>query len=329
MRLLMKYKHKIVAFGLLPTIITLIGLHFFPTTCMLGIGFGTSLATLCHDIFQFKRLNFFLLQGTVGIGLCFLFRLFTGYEYIPPRSITPTLEFLLLIFAFIYLTAPETYQHFLKRFRLDTSATYRLETRIIVVLSGLHLLGLFLFQNSLTPQSNPIHFALVFYPPALIYLLCLTINMTGVRLAASSCENSRCMIRIAPVCNGKIFLAPYESNGRHVWDVPLIFDLTRNAGRSEKFAARKAKEFLKERMEKDSFISPRLIMKYRIERVSHRPVQLFIFPIDKEETCGTKEGRFFTFSELAEMPEQFSRILLAEKEHLLISANVWKDFIYR
>lgn len=34
MEFLLKHKDKIVSFGLLPTIITLIGLHFFPTTEM-------------------------------------------------------------------------------------------------------------------------------------------------------------------------------------------------------------------------------------------------------------------------------------------------------
>ena len=118
MNLLLKYKDKIVSFGLLPIIITLIGIHFFPTTAMLGTGLAISMAGLLYDVLQLKGLNFFLLQGTIGIGICFLLRLFTGYDYIPENSLTPSLEFMLLICAFIHITAPEIYRNFLRKWLL-------------------------------------------------------------------------------------------------------------------------------------------------------------------------------------------------------------------
>lgn len=136
MNLFLKYKDKIVSFGLLPIIITLIGIHLFPTTTMLGIGLAISIAGLLYDIFRLKGLNFFLLQGTIGIGICFLLRLFTGYEYIPQNSLTPTLEFMLLVCAFIHVTAPEMYRNFLKKFHLNFTFSYLLEARLIVVLSS-------------------------------------------------------------------------------------------------------------------------------------------------------------------------------------------------
>lgn len=112
MNLLLKYKDKIVSFGLLPIIITLIGIHLFPTTAMLGTGLAISIAGLLYDVLRLKGLNFFLLQGTIGIGVCFLLRLFTGYDYIPKNSLTPSLEFMLLVCAFIHVTAPEIYRNF-------------------------------------------------------------------------------------------------------------------------------------------------------------------------------------------------------------------------
>lgn len=54
MNLFLKYKDKIVSFGLLPIIITLIGIHLFPTTTMLGIGLAISIAGLLYDIFRLK-----------------------------------------------------------------------------------------------------------------------------------------------------------------------------------------------------------------------------------------------------------------------------------
>ena len=68
MKVLLNHKDKIVSFGLLPTIITLCGLYFFPTTLMLGIGFSISVAALLYDIFRLRSLNFFLLQGFAAIG---------------------------------------------------------------------------------------------------------------------------------------------------------------------------------------------------------------------------------------------------------------------
>jgi hypothetical protein len=50
MNLLLKYKDKIVSFGLLPIIITLIGIHLFPTTAMLGTGLAISIAGLLYDV---------------------------------------------------------------------------------------------------------------------------------------------------------------------------------------------------------------------------------------------------------------------------------------
>ena len=89
------------------------------------------------------------------------------------------------------------------------------------------------------------------------------------------------------------------------------------------------KAFLQKQPGKCSFISPRLILKYRIDRLTPYPIQLFILPIDKEEKSIAPEGRYFTFAELIESPENFSEILLAEKEHLQISANLWKEFNFR
>ena len=54
MNLLLKYKDKIVSFGLLPIIITLIGIHLFPTTAMLGTGLAISIAGLLYDVLRLK-----------------------------------------------------------------------------------------------------------------------------------------------------------------------------------------------------------------------------------------------------------------------------------
>lgn len=325
MKLFMKYKHLIVSFGLLPIIITLTGLHFFPNTLMLGIGLAISIAGLYYDISRLKRLNFFLLQGTVGIGACFILRLLTGYNYIPPRSITPTLEFMLLVCAFIYATVPEAYKEFLKRFHLNTTFSYVLEAKVIVILSGIHLLGLFLFQNRID-ISNPSHFFLVYYTPMLIYVICLLLNITGIRMAATH-ERLRCLIRIAPICNGKIYLCPHQTASESIWDIPMNYQVEGLAATNEKFATKQSGMFLKEaKCTIKHFTSPRLILKYHIKSLAPYPIQLFILPIANETDIQLKEGRFFSFYEIEKTALKISNILMAEKEHLQISANIWKKF---
>ena len=48
MKLILKYRNKIVSLGLLPIIATLICLHFFQNTIVLGIGFIVCLGLLLY-----------------------------------------------------------------------------------------------------------------------------------------------------------------------------------------------------------------------------------------------------------------------------------------
>lgn len=225
MNLLLKYKDKIVSFGLLPIIITLIGIHLFPTTAMLGTGLAISIAGLLYDVLRLKGLNFFLLQGTIGIGVCFLLRLFTGYEYIPKNSLTPSLEFMLLICAFIHVTAPEIYRNFLKKFHLNFTSSYLLEAKIIVIFSSIHLIILFFLYNKLIPFSPENNFGIIYLIPTLIYVICLVINIVGIQIAATQSPREQHIIRIIPICNGKIYLTPHAENTT-IWDAPIktLFD---------------------------------------------------------------------------------------------------------
>lgn len=220
MNLLLKYKDKIVSFGLLPIIITLIGIHLFPTTAMLGTGLTISIAGLLYDVLRLKGLNFFLLQGTIGIGVCFLLRLFTGYEYIPKNSLTPSLEFMLLICAFIHVTAPEIYRNFLKKFHLNFTSSYLLEAKIIVIFSSIHLIILFFLYNKLIPFSPENNFGIIYLIPTLIYVICLVINIVGIQIAATQSPREQHIIRIVPICNGKIYLTPHAENTT-IWDAPI------------------------------------------------------------------------------------------------------------
>ena len=327
MNLLLKYKDKIVSFGLLPIIITLIGIHIFPTTTMLGIGLGISIGGMLYDVLRLKGLNFFLLQGTVGIGICFLLRLFTGYEFIPHNSLTPTLEFMLLVFAFIHITAPELYRNFLKRFHLNFTSSYLLEAKLIVILSSIHLIILFALQHELTPFSPKTNFGIIYLIPTLIYLLCLGINIIGIQIAASQSPKEQHLIRIIPIYNGKVYLTPYPKNAM-TWDAPIKSLFEGPLRKSQQHARQIALQHQPTKKKTPSLKKdyPRLILSYRMPNFLPTFVQLYILPINHENELALPGGQFFACEDIKRNPEKFSHELLIECERLQLVAQVWKEF---
>lgn len=324
MRVLLNHKDKIVSFGLLPTIITLCGLYFFPTTLMLGIGFSVSVVALLYDIFRLRSLNFFLLQGFAAIGVCFFLRLSTGYDYLPPKSITPTLEFMLLTGAFIHATSPEIYQNFLKRLRLSTNFTYTLEAKIIVILSSLHLLVLLFLKYGPLPVSPHTFFYIAYLPPSAIYILCLAINAAGIRLAARE-DGAHCLLRIAPVCRKQIYLTPHNDS-KSVWDLPVEAFFDGPVHKAEQYAARLVQRYFTPRSAHP--ILPRLLLKYRLMqgRAYMKQVRLYIFPLHHESEFSASGGRFFSFDEIGQAPERFGQMLKKELGALQMAAEVWNEF---
>ena len=227
MKLILKYKETIVSFGLLPTIITLAGLHFFPATVILGFGLFISIIALFYAIFRIKELNFFLLQGSISIGICLLLRLLTGYRFLPEQTITPTLEFMLLIFAFLHVTAPEIYQNFLRKLHLNTCLSYTLETKIIVLLSSIHLLIIGAMKYEFSSISSEYQFMLIYVPPFSIYLFCLIFNIIGIHVAIKETPFRYNLLRIAPIFHGEIYLIPRKGKSPNdfFWDIPIELSL--------------------------------------------------------------------------------------------------------
>lgn len=326
MNLLLKYKDKIVSFGLLPIIITLIGIHIFPTTTMLGIGLTISIAGLLYDVLRLKGLNFFLLQGTIGIGICFLLRLFTGYEYIPKNSLTPTLEFMLLVCAFIHVTAPELYRNFLKKFHLNFTSSYLLEAKLIVILSSIHLIFLFSFYSKLTPFSPENNFGIIYLIPTLIYLLCLLINIIGIQIAAAQSPQEQHIIRIIPICNGKVYLAPHREN-KSTWDAPICSLFEGPLRKSQQHAKSIARKYQTHKHPaKKKKIQPRLILSYRTQGLLPAFIQLYILPVSREDEFILPGGCFFACEDIRKNPQIFSNELTIECERLQLVAQVWKEF---
>ena len=285
-----------------------------------------SIAGLLYDVLRLKGLNFFLLQGTIGIGVCFLLRLFTGYEYIPKNSLTPSLEFMLLVCAFIHVTAPEIYRNFLKKFHLNFTSSYLLEAKIIVIFSSIHLIVLFFLYNKLIPFSPENNFGIIYLIPTLIYVICLVINIVGIQIAATQSPQEQHIIRIVPICNGKIYLTPHAENTT-IWDAPIktLFDgPLRKSQRHAKNLVKKHQSTSHTTHKKKFF--PRLILSYRTQGSTPAFVQLYILPVSHEDEFKLSEGYFFTCEDIRQNPEKFSNELRIECDRLHMVAQIWKEF---
>ena len=302
----MNLKNKIVSIGLLPIIITLIGLHFFPNTEMLGVGLFMSLIMLTYNIIKMKDLNFFLLLGTLGIGTCFVLRLFWGYKYVPLNTITPTVEFSLMAFAFIYYTAPELYKDIVSKLGIRICFSYKFETKIIIILSSIHLLLLYIIKTLNHDWSPEGRFFMINIVPVSIYIICLIVNTF--------------IIRIAPVCNGRLLLSQKNPTSQ-VWDIPIERNLEGTFDDSKKYAMKTAKRI------SGTNVQPRFILQYTEECscgiCNH--VLLFILPI-KTESDIKLDGRFFNFEEIENNLQQIDPCIKKELEHLRDAASLWKEF---
>lgn len=222
---------------------------FFQNTIVLGIGFAVCVGLLLYGIIRLKDLNFFLLLGSVGIGACFALRLFTGYEFVPLGSITPILELLLLIVAFIHITAPEVYKELQERLHLRNCFSFVLEAKTIVILSALHLTILLFVDHIDHLFSEDGSFFLMYGIPVIIYILCLVINVVGIHLALQ--ENFRySLVRIAVVHDGKIYLKQRndctgnDTEGTPVWDIAVESPFEGPLDKSNEYAARIAKRYV-------------------------------------------------------------------------------------
>lgn len=316
----MNLKNKIVSIGLLPIIITLIGLHFFPNTEMLGVGLFMSLIMLAYNIIKMKDLNFFLLLGTLGIGTCFVLRLFWGYKYVPLNTITPTVEFSLMAFAFIYYTAPELYKDIVSKLGIRICFSYKFETKIIIILSSIHLLLLYIIKTLNHDWSPEGRFFMINIVPVSIYIICLIVNTLGIHFVAKIEKSRHNIIRIAPVCNGRLMLSKKNQTSQ-IWDIPIERNLEGTFDDSKKYAMKTTKRIL------GTNIQPRFLMQYTEECSCGicNNVLLFILPL-KTESDIKLDGKFFKFEDIENNLEQLNPCIGKELEHLKDAASLWKEF---
>ena len=141
-----------------------------------------------------------------------------------------------------------------------------------------------------------------------------------------SIRNNMPIIRIAPVCNGKIYVAPRRAaDGENLqWDLPIEESVEHVSIKSDK-VARKIKEKYQSHIHSDA--SPRFCVQYTSKPHDGSTAYLYILPLQKEEEVHFHEGKFVSAEEITNQSETFSDNLQEESALLGMAAELWAEFI--
>ena len=133
------------------------------------------------------------------------------------------------------------------------------------------------------------------------------------------------IIRIAPVCNGKIYVTPHptDKEASPYWDLPIEEQVEHFSPKSEK-AIRKVKERYNAHLH-TTFL-PRFSVKYRSAPHDGQTVYLYILPLSQENEISFHRGQFISAEEISSQPKRYSANLNKEKELLGMAAELWKEF---
>ena len=132
------------------------------------------------------------------------------------------------------------------------------------------------------------------------------------------------IIRIAPVCNGKIYVVPHTPDeGNTIMDLPMVEQVEKASSKSDK-AARKIKE--KYHLHIQSDMQPRFSVQYKSATCQDETVYLYILPLKQEEEIRFQNGKFVSSEEISTNANQYSPNLQKEGELLGMAGNLWKDY---
>ena len=139
-----------------------------------------------------------------------------------------------------------------------------------------------------------------------------------------SIRNNMPIIRIAPVCNGKIYVVPRPTaDGSNLrFDLPIEESVEHVSTKSDK-AACKVKE--KYHLHLHTEASPRFCVQHKSES-NKSIVFLYVLPLKKEEEISFCEGTFITAEDIFTYPERYNSNLQLESELLGMAAELWNDF---
>jgi len=138
-------------------------------------------------------------------------------------------------------------------------------------------------------------------------------------------SNKMSIIRIAPVCNGKIYVTPRASaDGKgFLMDLPIEESVEHVSTKSDK-TARKMKEKYQSHIHTDA--SPRFCVQYTSKPHDGCTAYLYVLPLHQEDEIHFHEGKFVSAEDINNHPDAYSYNLHEESELLDMAAELWKDF---
>lgn len=328
MKSLLEYKNLIMSTGLIPTILCMILCIYFPDASVL---YASSIVSVAYILYRLVKPpvyqpNLVLVHSTFALIICSIIKGISGNVLIPDRTIPITLEILILSFSFLYLIIPSFYNKAFSYFHYKIPILNYWATQVIVTLVGIHLFLSCIIYLFFSPLSYTILYFLAHIAPPLVYILCIIVNYAFVKTISQSYKKMP-FLRIAPICNGKVYVSPRGMHGEEPgkWDVPMedyIYVCKTDTDSYAKEIEKKYHQYLTSNAE------PRFSLKHMVAIPGRqkKTILLYVLPLEEESQIHFTGGKFVTPEEVLSNAAQYSSFLKAEIDHLGVAAQIWQEF---
>ena len=139
-------------------------------------------------------------------------------------------------------------------------------------------------------------------------------------------ENSKMpIIRIAPVCDGKIYVVPRVMEGEESprMDLPIVERVEHVSTQSDK-AARRVTMKYRQHLHTDAL--PRFCVTHRSASSDAKTIYLHVLPLRNKDEIHFLGGEWVSEEDIDTRPETFSPDLQTESGLLGMAAELWADF---
>lgn len=131
------------------------------------------------------------------------------------------------------------------------------------------------------------------------------------------------IIRIAPICNGKIYVVP------HLITKLLDFPLTDSIRHKPYFSSTKPARHLIKKYTKEiqTHERPRLSVKYMSPIRPDEEVYLYILPLKTESEINFKDGSYVSPDDIEMNAGRYSEYIQKESGLLSMASELWKNYL--
>ncbi|MCD7927076.1 MAG: hypothetical protein LUI85_21285 [Bacteroides sp.] len=328
MKSLLEYKNLIMATGLIPVIVCMIFCIFCPDASVLYV---CSLASIVYILYRLVKPpvyqpNLVLLHGTLALIIASVMKGIGGDMLIPDRTVPITLEILILSISLLYLMVPSLYNKIFSYFHYKISILNCWAIQVIALLSSIHLFISCIIYLFFRPLSYNTLYAMTHIIPPLVYIVCILVNYVFVKTVSLTYKKMP-FLRIAPICNGKIYVAPRNLQGEEPGklDIPMEDYIYACKTDTDKYAKEVEKRYSNHI---NGQPEPRFSLKHLVKAASgmQKTILLYVLPLNDEDQIHFTGGKFVTPEEIEANSKQYSSFLREEVDHLNVVAQMWDEF---